>query len=310
MEYSHTPVLFEEAMEFLSVPSGGRFIDGTVGGGGHASGILTSCEDGELLGIDRDRDAVAASRIRLARFGRRVTLVRGRYSRMEQLARAEGWNCVSGILLDLGVSSHQIDDARRGFSFRSDGPLDMRMDRRAPKTASTILNHSSEKKLTEIFRKYGEERHARRVARAVVERRTESPFSRTTEFADLLDSVVGRHRSGGLPAPTRCFQALRIAVNRELEELRSGLEAAIRLLEPEGRLVVISFHSLEDRIVKHFLRAEAATCTCPPDFPECICEKKPSVKIITRKPVRPSPEEIQTNPRASSAKMRAGEKLP
>jgi len=228
---------------------------------------------------------------------------------MRQHAEQLGWDRVDGVLLDVGISSMQVDTAQRGFSHRLDGPLDMRMDRRGPVTAATIVNTWSEDQLTDVFRRYGEERRARRVARAVVTQREEQPFSRTGELAELLKRVVGQRRGPTLPPATRCFQGLRIAVNRELEELEDGLAGALELLRPGGRLVVISFHSLEDRIVKHSFRHEAATCVCPPGLPVCVCGKSAALRILTRKPLRPSADEVTMNRRAASAKLRAAERL-
>jgi 16S rRNA (cytosine1402-N4)-methyltransferase len=284
-------------------------IDGTVGGGGHAEAILKAAADVHLLGIDRDDEALAAAGMRLSDFGPRVSLVRGSYTEMRELARDQGWSEVDRILLDLGVSSHQIDTGNRGFSHRQDGPLDMRMDRRSPVTAASILNRASQEELARIFREYGEERQAARVAHAVVERRQQRPWERTGEFAELVTRIVGHPRHGHLPPATRCFQALRIAVNQELEQLQQGLERAVELLAPGGRLVVISFHSLEDRMVKNFFRQAALTCVCPPDFPECRCDKQATLKVLTRKPEQATAEELEQNRRAAPAKLRAAEKL-
>jgi len=252
---------------------------------------------------------VASSALEEQGFGNRAKLYRGSYSAMSAFAAQVGWSAVDGILLDIGVSSPQIDDPARGFSYRQDGPLDMRMDTRSPISAASLLNTESEQELKRIFRKYGEERKAGAVARAVVRRRESKPWERTGEFAELLDAVAWRRR-GGPPAPACCFQALRIAVNDELGELERGLRAAVSLLRPGGRVVAISFHSLEDRIIKHFFRDEAITCVCPPDCPMCICDKVATLKVITRRPVRAGEEELSRNRRASSAKMRVAERLP
>ncbi len=256
MEFSHQPVLPEEVMEYLVTPGGSRYLDGTLGGGGHARLLLQQVPVAEVLGIDRDDAALKAARECLAEFGERAHVARGTYADMTGLAAELGWKKVDGILLDIGVSSFQIDTPERGFSLRHDGPLDMRMDWRLRVTAASILNTTEEAELARIFWEYGEERKSRQVARAVVNRRKERPWMRTGEFAEMLDKVVGRTRHGP-PAPTRCFQALRIVVNGELEQLEKGLRAAVDLLNPGGRLVVISFHSLEDRMVKRFFRDEA-----------------------------------------------------
>ena len=301
--------MLEEVCEHLVAVTGGRYIDGTVGLGGHTEAVLSRFPGTQVLGIDRDSDALGLAQKRLAVFGDRATLVRGSYGSMGQHAVAMGWDRVDGVLLDVGISSMQLDTANRGFSHRLDGPLDMRMDRRGPVTAATIVNTWNEDQLTDVFRRYGEERRARRVARAIVIQREERPFARTIELAELLKRVVGQRRGPALPPATRCFQALRIAVNRELAELENGLAGALELLRPGGRLVVISFHSLEDRIVKHLFRHEAATCVCPPGLPVCVCGKSATLRILTRKPLRPSADEVTMNRRAASAKLRAAERL-
>ena len=294
----------------LRVEPAGRYVDGTLGFGGHTQAILDSAADVSVLGIDRDGDAVEACRSRLAVYGPRVRCVRGSFGALDRLAcECAGWHEADGVILDLGVSSHQLDSAGRGFSFRADGPLDMRMDRQSRVTAAVILNHRSEDELAGIFRDYGEERRARRLARAVVRRREQRPWERTGELAELVTRVVGRTRRGGLPAPTRCFMALRIAVNDELGELQRGLAAALSLLRPGGRLVTISFHSLEDRMVKRFLLHEASSCVCPAWFPECRCDKQVRVRVLTRRPLRPGDAEVAVNSRASSARLRAAEKV-
>ena len=309
MPFCHNAVMSKPVIDFLSVAENGRCLDGTVGGGGHAERILEGGERIHLLGIDRDGEAIAAAGARLQRFSSRVHLFRGCYSQMADFAAELEWETVDAVLLDIGVSSPQLDNPRRGFSFRHDGPLDMRMDTRGRVTGASVLNHKSEADLADIFRSLGEERRAREVARAVVERRRSKPWERTGEFAELIEKIVGRGGRRGLPPATRCFQALRIAVNGELDELSAGLEAAVDLLGPGGRLVVIAFHSLEDRIVKNFMRYQAAACVCPPDFPVCRCGKQATLRILTRRPVRPDPEEVRVNSRAGSAKLRAAEKL-
>jgi len=307
MEFRHTPVMVQEVLDHLEVSAGGCYIDGTVGLGGHASAILQAAAGVKLIGLDRDRTAIDMARDRLQHFGERVRLVQGSFSRMLPSAHEAGWQEVDGILLDLGISSMQIDDPVRGFSLRLDGPLDMRMDTRSRITAAILLNERTEGDLKAIFRDFGEERHARRIARAVVERRQRVRWSRTSELVELIDSVVGRRRES-LPAATRCFMALRIAVNRELDELRDGLSSAVELLRTGGRIVVISFHSLEDRIVKHFFRTEAAECVCPPGLPVCCCGKTATLSVLTRRPQRPSQAEVELNRRAASAKLRAAER--
>ncbi|OGV65167.1 MAG: 16S rRNA (cytosine(1402)-N(4))-methyltransferase [Lentisphaerae bacterium RIFOXYB12_FULL_65_16] len=307
MELSHLPVMPKEVLDLLGVSRGGRFIDGTLGLGGHAELLLASSPEVQLLGIDRDGEAIRHARVRLERFGDRVRLVRGCYGDMAKFAAEQGWDHVDGILLDLGVCSGQIDEPGRGFSHRFDGPLDMRMDRRSPISAATLLNENSEEELGRILREYGEERHARRIARAAVERRQTKPWERTLEFAEMANRL-GDRRRGGVPPATRCFQALRIAVNDELGQLQKALRIAVILLRQNGRVVVISFHSLEDRMVKHFFRAEAAACVCPPELPVCNCGKKVTLRVVTTKPVRPTDAEVAENRRAASARLRAAER--
>lgn len=309
MTFTHEPVLVREIVELLAPGPARRLVDGTVGGGGHAAALLTAAPDAELLGLDRDDEALAAASQRLAAFGTRVRLVRGRFGDLAELAAAAGWPQVDRILLDLGVSSHQIDTAERGFAHRLNGPLDMRMDRRGRVTAAMLLNESTEMELAQIFSDFGEEPQARRIARAVVQRRQERPWERTAEFATLVTQLYGRAPTRGLPAATRCFQGLRIAVNGELDQLTAGLNAALGLLRPGGRVAVISFHSLEDRQVKTFFRHEAATCVCPPGLPECRCGKQARLRLVTRKPVQAGPEELAQNRRAGPAKLRVAEKI-
>ncbi len=306
----HEPVMLHEVVDLLQPQPGKCIIDGTIGLGGHSSAILEAADDVQVLGIDRDKDALARAREELQKFESRIHLFRGPYSEMQRFAKEIGWQQVDGVLLDVGMSSLQIDTPERGFSYRHDAPLDMRMDRRSRTTAATLLNQLDEKELTDIFRRYGEERYARQIARAVVARREEKPWAMTGELAELIQKILRRPgpRSGP-PAPTRVFQALRIAVNQELDELEKGLDAAIKLLKPGGRLVVISFHSLEDRIVKNFIKQQALECVCPPEFPVCCCDKKAVLKSLTKKPLQASSAEKQKNPRSSSAKLRAAEKL-
>lgn len=304
-EFRHISVLQRPAVELLTGGGGSRFIDGTLGGGGDSAAILESSSQCEVLGIDRDPAAIAASRRRLAAYGARFHAWHGCFSQLEAAAHSRGWDKVDGILLDIGVSSPQIDTPERGFSFRFDAPLDMRMnpDSGEP-TAADILNHAGEAELAELFFKYGEEKKSRLVARQIVERRRLRAWRRTGELAQLLESCIGRRHQHGLPPATRVFQALRIAVNHELDELESALQGAERLLAPDGRLVVISFHSLEDRCVKHFLQQAALPCICPPGFP-CTCHKRVTFEILTRKPVVADEAELVANPRAACAKLRA-----
>lgn len=310
-ELVHVPVLAKEVLESLAIgPGPRRVIDCTLGYAGHSSLILRNYGEAEVLGLDRDAEALDSARKALSFASARVHLARGDFAGLADRAADVGWTEVDAILLDLGVSSPQIDDPQRGFSFRQDGPLDMRMDRRSPVSASRILNNASIEELTQIFREYGEIKHAFWLAQAVVKRREFAPWSGTQELAELCDKVLGRdRRRGGPPSPTLCFQALRIAVNEELAQAKAALEAAVPLLKPGGRIVVISFHSLEDRIVKDFFKYKATACKCPPDFPVCICNGKAELKIITKKPIEASEEELKANPRSACAKLRAAEKL-
>jgi 16S rRNA (cytosine1402-N4)-methyltransferase len=302
----HIPVLYEEVLRGLQVRPGGRYIDATLGAGGHAVGILqASAPDGQLLGLDADPDAVAYARERLRAFGERATLWVGNFRHLGNVARALGFRHVDGILMDLGVSSRQLGDASRGFSFAHEGPLDMRLDPSKGQTAADLVNTLPAEELADILWQYGEERHSRRIARAIVAAR---PVTRTGELAELVARTVG-HREKIHPA-TRTFQALRIAVNEELQALEEALLQARDLLQAGGRLAVISFHSLEDRLVKQFYRREAADCLCPPEVLVCSCEHQPTFTEITRKPIRPSDEEVARNPRSRSARLRVAERLP
>jgi 16S rRNA (cytosine1402-N4)-methyltransferase len=309
--YGHTPVLYREVTDYVLDGRTGsiRVIDGTLGCGGHSSLILEKNRQAELLGIDRDDEALERSAEVLAFAAGRIHLVRGSYSSLKDLATEVGWASVDAVLLDVGVSSPQLDDFSRGFSFRGDSPLDMRMDRRSPITAGWLLNNSPFEELSRIFREYGEVKGYGRLARAVVERRERKLWEGTGEFAELCEQVLGRARKGAPPAPTLCFQALRIAVNDELGELTRGLRAAKEILSPGGILAVISFHSLEDRIVKNFFRDEAAECHCPPGCPVCICGHRASLELLTRKPVVAQDDELAENRRAACAKLRVARKL-
>jgi len=304
--WQHEPVLLAEVLDLLAPRSGGRYIDATVGWGGHAEAILgASSPDGRLMGIDRDALALRETARRLAAAQDRLELVLGDFGNMGQLARGRGWSEVDGILMDLGVSSPQLDDPTRGFSFQQDGPLDMRMSRSADLTAAEIVNQWPEEEISRILWEYGEERYARRIARAICQDR---PFAGTTELAEMVARVVGGRRERIHPA-TRTFQALRIAVNDELGALERALPQALDLLAIGGRLVVISFHSLEDRIVKQFVRREASDCICPPRLPVCVCGHSAKLRPLTKKPVTASQEELARNPRSRSAKLRAAVRI-
>ncbi len=303
---AHVPVLYKETLAGLQPEPGGRYIDGTLGAGGHAFGVLAaSAPDGELLGLDLDPNALALAAEQLKPFGGRAHLVRASYRQMADEAARLGWQAVDGILLDLGLSSMQVDTAERGFAFRHDGPLDMRFDPSAPFSAADLVNGVAETELADILFEYGEERAARRIARAIVAAR---PISGTKQLAEVVSSAVGGRYSDTHPA-TRTFQALRIAVNGELETVAASLPVAVGLLKPGGRLAVISFHSLEDRIVKNYFHQEARDCICPPEQPVCTCGHKASLKELTRKPISPGAEEEHQNPRSRSSKLRIVEKL-
>jgi 16S rRNA (cytosine1402-N4)-methyltransferase len=311
MDAFHTPVMVQEVVASLLCRGGNITVDGTVGGGGHAEAILENTgPDGILIGIDADTDALGAARERLARFGERTILVKGNFAHMETILEEEKVGKVDGILLDLGVSSHQLDTAGRGFSFAQDAPLDMRMDRSNPKSASDLVNTLPWEELAGIIRNYGEERMAGRIARAIVKERTISPIRTTTDLAGVVVRAFPRDAEHQRIHPaTRTFQALRIAVNDELSSLRKALADGMERLKPGGRFSVISFHSLEDRIVKNAFRAGEKGCTCPPDLPVCACGGKPKLKVVTRKPVTPGDAEISDNPRARSAKLRTAERI-
>ena len=317
MNTQHIPVLYDRVVEFLRPKPDGVYIDGTVGLGGHSAAILeTSAPDGRVIGIDLDLEALAIAEDRLRAFGGRCSLVSGNFAEMDVLLERHSVHAVDGILLDLGVSSLQLDTPHRGFSFSHTGPLDMRMnprealgsDRNTAVTAMQVVNDSPMDVLVDIFKRYGEERFAKRIAGRVVRARQQEPITTTTQFAEIIKQSVPQKASKIHPA-TRVFQALRIHVNAELENLEAGLDAAVSLLKLNGCLCVITFHSLEDRIVKHRFRTWAKTCICPPKTPVCICEHSPSVEILTKRPVLPNETEIQQNPRARSAKLRAVRKL-
>jgi 16S rRNA (cytosine1402-N4)-methyltransferase len=303
--YTHKPVLYQKVLAELRPAPGKRFIDGTIGGGGHAWGILdASSPSGQLLGMDADPEALLVARERLEAFGPRATLVQSNFVRLEEIARQSGFYPAHGVLLDLGVSSFQLSVAARGFSFLRDGPLDMRMDPGLERTAADLVNDLPVEELADLVWRYGEERHARRIARAVVAAR---PLSTTGELARVVARVVGQ--GGRIHPATRTFQALRIAVNDELGVLEAVLPQAVRVLAPGGRLAVIAFHSLEDRLVKTFFRQESRDCICPPKVPICSCGHKASLQVVTRRPMVPSAVEKEHNPRSRSAKLRIAEKL-
>ncbi|HYE66440.1 MAG TPA: 16S rRNA (cytosine(1402)-N(4))-methyltransferase RsmH [Pyrinomonadaceae bacterium] len=311
MSAPHRPVLLRETIELLAPERGGLFVDGTLGLGGHSEMILEESADTRVIGIDRDREALELAAKRLARFGERFRAVHANFREIARVLREAGAGDVSGVLVDLGVSSLQFDAAERGFSFRFDAPLDMRMDAEGDEeTAGELLARLSEEEIARIIFEYGEERRSRRIARWIVERRERGePLRTTRELAELVARAVGHRKTDHVHPATRTFQALRIAVNRELESLGEFVETAIDLLQPDGRFIAISFHSLEDRIIKQALRRLSGHCQCPPRMPVCSCGARRVVEVLTRRPITPSQAEIDENPRARSAKLRACRKL-
>jgi 16S rRNA (cytosine1402-N4)-methyltransferase len=308
MMRAHVPVLLREVVEAMAVRPGGRYVDCTLGAGGHAEAILeASSPDGELFGIDLDPEALAAARERLGVFAPRAAFVEGSFSDVGDLCRDRGFAPVDGVLFDLGLSSLQLEDESRGFSFQREGPLDMRFSPRQELTAAEIVNTYEEEALADLLWRYGEERQSRRITRRLVEER---PFHTTTQLAKAVEQAVGRRARGVIHPATRTFQALRIAVNQELLRLGAALVQAHGLLGFGSRLVVISYHSLEDRIVKNFLRREARDCVCPPGTPVCICSHRASLRLVAHSVVRPSAAEVATNPRSRSARLRVAERLP
>lgn len=304
----HEPVLVDEVLEQLRVKDGGTYIDGTAGGGGYAVRILHATgPSGHILAIDRDEQAVQRTHQRLQSVEGAQSVVKGNFADMQAIAAIEGIECVDGIVLDLGVSSDQLESGDRGFSFMKEGPLDMRMDRDSETTASDLVNTAREAELEEIFRELGEERQARRIARAVVSAREKERIVTTTQLASVVEGAVGG-RHGRLHPATRVFQALRIAVNRELEALEQGLEAGLQMLAPGGRMAVVSFHSLEDRLVKRFFRAHQRKMVALPQGGEEPVGEQPYVRVLTRRPVGPGDAERERNPRSRSAKLRAAER--
>jgi len=302
----HLPVMAAEVVEFLVTRTNGGYVDCTVGAGGHARFILSSVTEGRLLGLDLDSEALASAGARLAAFGERAELVKGNFSDLATIVEEHGFRDVDGVLFDLGFSSMQLDDPMRGFSYLNEGPIDMRLDSEGGTTAGALLAKVSERDLAQIFFDFGEERRARPIARSIVRARERGKLMTTFDLAGAVMATKPKNKNKTL---ARIFQALRIAVNGELDNLRSGLAAAVDILRPGGRVVVISYHSLEDRIVKrHFVGCEKP-CTCPRDIPECMCGKKPTLKVVTRKIIRPRYAEIVSNPRARSGKMRVAEKL-
>lgn len=308
-EFSHLSVLLEESIQALAIRPDGIYVDGTAGGGGHSFAIASALGKGRLIAIDRDEAAIAAASARLASFGERVAVVRYNFSELGLVLDSLGIDKIDGLLLDLGVSSHQFDEGERGFSYRSDAPLDMRMDRRQSKSAYDVVNSYTEEQLRRILYEYGEERFAPRIASRIVSEREKKPIETTFQLSELIkNSIPAAARDGGHPAK-RSFQAIRIEVNGELDSIAPTIETAVSRMQKGGRVAIITFHSLEDRIVKQAFAGLASGCTCPKSLPICVCNNKPKVKIITKKPILPGASELEENPRAHSAKLRVIEKL-
>lgn len=311
MEFRHASVLLEETIEYLKVRPNGVYVDGTLGGGGHAYHVCSRLsEGGRLIGIDQDEAAIAAARARLQPFEEKVTIVRSNYEQMKEVLSGLGIERVDGILLDLGVSSYQLDDPERGFTYRrEDAPLDMRMDQRQRQTAAEIVNTYSEGELFRVIRDYGEDRFAKNIARHIVRARSEKAIETAGELNEIIRAAIpAKVRSAGGHPSKRTFQAIRIELNRELEVLRDSLDEMIGLLNPGGRICIITFHSLEDRIVKSTFKKNENPCTCPSDFPVCVCGAVSSGRVVTRKPVLPQEGEMERNPRSKSAKLRVFER--
>ena len=311
MEFQHKSVLLQECIDALNIRPDGIYLDGTLGGAGHSSQIARRLtEGGRLIGVDRDRTALAAAKERLAPYADRVTLVHSNFAEIDAILDSLGIPAVDGMLFDLGVSSPQLDDASRGFSYMADAPLDMRMDKDVVLTAGEVVNTWPQGELRRILYDYGEERYAPQIAAAICRAREKAPIETTLELVDIIRSAMPAQalREKQHPAK-RSFQAIRIAVNDELGAVSRMMQAAVGRLNPGGRLAVITFHSLEDRIVKSEMQQAARGCTCPPEFPVCVCGKKPLVKLVTRKPIVSGPAELEENPRARSAKLRVAEKL-
>ncbi|CDD57421.1 ribosomal RNA small subunit methyltransferase H [Bacteroides pectinophilus CAG:437] len=310
MEFKHKSVLLDETIESLNIKPNGIYVDGTLGGGGHSYEIAKRLTDGgRLIGIDQDEDAIRAAKERLSEFADRVTIVRDNYCNMPKVLDELGISKVDGILLDIGVSSYQLDEAERGFTYKQDAPLDMRMDQRQEMTAKDIVNGYSEEDLYRIIRDYGEDKFAKNIAKHIVQARQIKPVETTFELDEIIKAAIPMkfRATGGHPAK-KTFQAIRIELNRELEVLDESIDAMTDLLNDNGRLCIITFHSLEDRIVKTRFRKNENPCTCPPDFPVCVCGKKPKGKVITRKPIVPDEEELEENKRAKSSKLRVFER--
>ena len=310
IKFSHVSVLLYECMDGLDIKPDGIYVDGTAGGGGHSFEIASRLQSGRLVAIDRDAEAIQAASARLAPLGERATVVKSNYSDVKTVCDSLGIDQIDGLLLDLGVSSYQLDTAERGFSYNADAPLDMRMDKESPFSAYNVVNEYSAEELKKVIYNYGEERFAPRIASAIVKHRETKPIETTGELVDIIKGAIpAAAREGGHHPAKRTFQAIRIEVNGELRIIEPTIKAAVDMLRPGGRIAIITFHSLEDRIAKQTFADLASGCTCPKNFPVCVCGKKPKVKVISRKPILPSAEELEVNPRSRSAKLRVAEKI-
>ena len=311
INFSHRSVLLDECIEALAIKENGIYVDGTAGGGGHSYEIAKRLRGGMLIAIDQDAAAIEAASARLAPFGDRVKVVRDNFSNLASVCESLGIAKIDGLLLDLGVSSYQLDTAERGFSYMADAPLDMRMDKRAALDACRVVNEYSEAELKRIFWEYGEERFSGRIAARIVAQRNQQPILTTGELVQIIKSAIpAGMREGGSHPAKRTFQAIRIEVNKELNVIAPAIDSAVKLLDEGGRIAIITFHSLEDRIVKQKFAELASGCTCPKDFPVCVCGKRPELRLVNRKPILPTAEELAENPRSHSAKLRVAEKLP
>jgi 16S rRNA (cytosine1402-N4)-methyltransferase len=310
VDFEHVSVLLEETIKGLKIKADGIYVDGTLGGGGHSEHILNNLESGTLIGIDQDASALKAASEKLSVYGSKFVPVRGNFSDIKSILNDLNISKIDGMILDLGVSSHQLDEAERGFSYRFDAPLDMRMDQRQALDAHEVINTYSEDELNRVIKMYGEEKWARRIAQFICEKRSEAPIETTLELVDLIYKAIpaGARREGGHPAK-RTFQAIRIEVNGELEILKDTIKNISDVLKAKGRIAVITFHSLEDRLIKHAFKDLARGCICPPELPICMCDNEPTLKIITRKPTLPTKEELEVNSRSRSAKLRIAEKI-
>lgn len=309
MAFVHKSVLLDETIENLKIQPDGIYVDGTLGGGGHSYEIASRLQGGRLIGIDQDDAAIAAATERLAPFSEKVTIVRSNYVNMKTVLEQQGIASVDGILLDLGVSSYQLDTVERGFTYKVDTPLDMRMDRRQTISAREIVNDYSEKELFRVIRDYGEDPFAKNIAKHIVQERAKAPIETTGQMNEIIKAAIpAKMRATGGHPSKRTYQAIRIECNHELDVLKNSLDTMIDLLNPGGRLCIITFHSLEDRIVKSAFKRRENPCTCPPEFPVCVCGKKSAGKVITRKPILPGAAELEENSRSKSAKLRVFEK--